>query len=326
MKCRHCQTVLGNCFVDLGSAPPSNAYLTPEQMAEPEVWYPLKVMVCEQCWLVQTEDFAGRDELFDANYAYFSSFSSTWIAHAERYVEEMIARFSLNNESHVIEVAANDGYLLQFMKTRNILCTGIEPTHSTAMAAREKGIDIVEDFFGVHLAKELLAQAKQADLITANNVLAHVPDINDFISGFTVLLKHHGIATFEFPHLFNLVKQNQFDTIYHEHFSYLSFTAVTHVFEANGLTIFDVEELSLTEAVYVYLLSEVTQASIFVLPVLNNCWKWKSEQECVPSIITLIFKIRQKWSKMDYLLFYSKQNARGKGSQLMERLQKGTHC
>lgn len=242
MKCRHCGSVLKNCFVDLGSAPPSNAYLTPEKMAGPEVCYPLKVMVCEQCWLVQTEDFAGRDELFDSNYAYFSSFSSTWLAHVERYVEEMIERFFLSAESHVVEIAANDGYLLQFVKIRNIPCTGVEPTRSTAMAARKKGIDIVEDFFGVHLAKELLAQSKQADLITANNVLAHVPNINDFVSGCAVLLKHHGVATFEFPHLLNLIEKNQFDTIYHEHFSYLSLTAVKHIFEANGLTVFDVEE------------------------------------------------------------------------------------
>jgi len=243
MKCRHCRTELGNCFVDLGSAPPSNAYLTQEQMTEPEVWYPLKVMVCEQCWLVQTEDFAGRSELFDANYAYFSSFSSTWLAHAKRYVEMMIERFSLDARSHVVEVAANDGYLLQFVKSHNIPCTGIEPTRSTATAAREKGIDIVEDFFGVRLAEELFVQQKQADLIAANNVLAHVPDINDFVSGFVALLKDHGVATFEFPHLLNLVEQNQFDTIYHEHFSYLSLTAVKSIFETNGLSIFDVEEL-----------------------------------------------------------------------------------
>ncbi len=243
MKCRHCGIALRDCFVDLGSAPPSNAYLTLDQMAGPEVWYPLKVMVCNQCWLVQTEDFAGRDELFDANYAYFSSYSSTWLAHAERYVAEVVQRFSLDDQSHVIEVAANDGYLLQFVKLRNITCTGIEPTHSTAVAAREKGIEIVEDFFGVRLAKELLAQAKQADLIAANNVLAHVPDINDFISGFTLLLKEDGIVTFEFPHLYNLVEQNQFDTIYHEHFSYLSLTSVCSILETNGLVVFDVAEL-----------------------------------------------------------------------------------
>jgi 2-polyprenyl-3-methyl-5-hydroxy-6-metoxy-1,4-benzoquinol methylase len=243
MKCRCCGAVLSNCFVDLGSAPPSNAYLTQEQMAEPEVWYPLKVMVCDQCWLVQTVDFAGRNEFFDANYAYFSSFSSTWLDHAKCYVDRMIERFSLNAESHVIEVAANDGYLLQFMKSYNIPCTGIEPTQSTAQAAREKGIYIVEDFFGNRLANELLTQAKQADLIIANNVLAHVPDINDFVSGFVVLLKPCGIATFEFPHLLNLVEKNQFDTIYHEHFSYLSLTVVNRIFKANGLSIFDVEEL-----------------------------------------------------------------------------------
>jgi len=244
MKCRHCGTELKNCFVDLGSAPPSNAYLSQAELKEPEMWYPLKVMVCEQCWLVQTEDFAGRDKFFDANYAYFSSFSCTWLSHAEKYVEDMVKRFSLTAKSYVIEVAANDGYLLQFVKSRQIPCVGIEPTHSTAEAARKKELIIIEDFFGVRLAEELKGQNKQADLIVANNVLAHVPDINDFVSGFAMLLKDNGVATFEFPHLYNLVGKNQFDTIYHEHFSYLSLTAVTHIFQSNGLNIFDVEELT----------------------------------------------------------------------------------
>lgn len=243
MKCRHCETELSDCFVDLGSAPPSNAYLTEEQLAEPESWYPLRVMVCRECWLVQTEDFTGRDQLFDADYAYFSSFSSSWLSHAQRYVEEMRSRFSLGPQSHVVEVAANDGYLLQYVKGLGIPCTGIEPTHGTAMAAREKGLEIVEEFFGVALAQKLLEQGKGSDLMAANNVLAHVPDINDFVSGFRVLLKEEGVATFEFPHLLNLVRYRQFDTIYHEHFSYLSLTALQHVFGENGMEIFDVVEL-----------------------------------------------------------------------------------
>lgn len=242
MKCRHCGSELKLPLVDLGSAPPSNAYLTEQTLKAPEKWFPLRVLVCEHCWLVQTEDFAHAHELFDAKYAYFSGFSTSWLAHSERYVTDMVARFDLNADSHMLEVAANDGYLLQYVKARNIPCTGVEPTASTAAAARAKGIPIVEDFFGVRLAKELVTQGKQADLTAANNVLAHVPDINDFVAGFSVLLKHQGVATFEFPHLFKLIAENQFDTIYHEHFSYLSLTAVNRIFTANGLTVFDVEE------------------------------------------------------------------------------------
>ena len=243
MKCRHCSAELKLTLVDLGSAPPSNAYLTIQKLQNPEKWFPLRVLVCEQCWLVQTEDFAQADELFDADYAYFSAFSSSWLTHSERYVSDMAQRFSLNEQSHVVEIAANDGYLLQYVKALGIPCTGIEPTASTASAARAKGIDIVEEFFGVNLAKQLVADGKQADLTAANNVLAHVPEINDFVAGFTALLKPNGVATFEFPHLLNLIELNQFDTIYHEHFSYLSLTAVQHIFAANGLSVFDVQEL-----------------------------------------------------------------------------------
>lgn len=243
MKCRHCNAELKLTLIDLGSAPPSNAYLTVEKLQNPEKWFPLRVLVCEECWLVQTEDFAQADELFDADYAYFSAFSSSWLAHSERYVTYMAQRFILNEQSHVVEIAANDGYLLQYVKALGIPCTGIEPTASTAGAARDKGIDIVEEFFGVNLAKQLVADGKQADLTVANNVLAHVPDINDFVAGFAKLLKPDGVATFEFPHLLNLIELNQFDTIYHEHFSYLSLTSVQHIFAVNGLTVFDVQEL-----------------------------------------------------------------------------------
>ncbi len=244
MKCRHCGTELKLPLVDLGSAPPSNAYLTEQTLHAPEKWFPLRVLVCELCWLAQTEDFAQANELFDAEYAYFSGFSSSWLTHSERYVADMVARFDLTTDSHVVEVAANDGYLLQYVKARNIPCTGVEPTASTAAAARAKGITIVEDFFGVRLAQDLVGQGKQADLTAANNVLAHVPDINDFVAGFAKVLKPQGVSTFEFPHLLKLVEENQFDTIYHEHFSYLSLTAVNRIFSANGLAVFDVEEHS----------------------------------------------------------------------------------
>lgn len=243
MKCRHCGEELNHTFIDLGSSPPSNSYLTEQTMKEPEKWYPLKVMVCDKCWLVQTEDFVGSTEMFSEDYAYFSSYSSTWLEHARKYVENMTARFNINLDSMVVEIAANDGYLLQYVKEKSIPCYGIEPTHSTAQAAREKDIEIVEDFFGIKLAKDLVEKGRQADLVAANNVLAHVPDINDFVKGFSILLKPNGVATFEFPHLLNLIKQKQFDTIYHEHYSYLSLTAVRTIFEANDLTVFDVEEI-----------------------------------------------------------------------------------
>lgn len=243
MKCRHCGSPLDLPFVDLGSAPPSNAYLRPQQLSAPEKWYPLRVLACRQCWLVQTEDYAHHAELFDGDYAYFSSFSASWLAHARRYVEAMVQRFGLDRSAHVIEVAANDGYLLQYVQERGIPCLGIEPTASTARAARAKGLSVREEFFGVALAEQLVAEGLQADLTAANNVLAHVPDINDFVAGFARILKPGGVATFEFPHLLRLVAECQFDTIYHEHFSYLSLSAVHRIFQANGLAVFDVEEL-----------------------------------------------------------------------------------
>jgi ubiquinone/menaquinone biosynthesis C-methylase UbiE len=242
MNCRHCNTKLNLTLVDLGSAPPSNAYITESIIHSPEKWFPLRVLVCEKCWLVQTEDFTQADQLFNADYAYFSGFSSGWIEHSRVYVSNMVDRFNLDENSHVVEVAANDGYLLQHVKNRNIPCIGIEPTFSTASAARDKGIHIIEDFFGERLARELLNEGRQADLAVANNVLAHVPNINDFVSGFKILLKPNGVATFEFPHLLKMINKGQFDTIYHEHFSYLSFTSVNTIFSENGLQIFDIEK------------------------------------------------------------------------------------
>lgn len=243
MKCRHCGHPLDLPFVDLATSPPSNAYLTREQLNAPERWYPLRVLVCTACWLVQTEDFAEADQLFDEDYAYFSSFSSSWLAHAEGYVTTIAERFGLGSASEVVEIAANDGYLLQYFRARGIPCLGIEPTASTAAAARDKGIPIVQEFFGRALATRLREEGHAADLMVGNNVLAHVPDINDFVGGFTILLKDEGVVTFEFPHLQNLVEQCQFDTIYHEHYSYLSLTAVDAVFRTNGLHVFDVVEI-----------------------------------------------------------------------------------
>lgn len=243
MKCRHCAAPVELPLVDLGSAPPSNAYLTESALHAVERWYPLRVLVCTNCWLAQTEDVVSAGEIFGSDYAYFSSYSDSWLAHARSYVDGMIRRFGLDARSHVVEVAANDGYLLQYVKAAGIPCTGVEPTASTAAAARARGITVVEDFFGRRLADDMAGRGLQADLMAANNVLAHVPDINDFVAGFARLLSPTGVATFEFPHLLRLVAGNQFDTIYHEHYSYLSLTAVDRIFAANGLRVFDVEEL-----------------------------------------------------------------------------------
>jgi len=243
VNCRHCGHGLDQTFLDLGSAPPSNAYLDRAGLEAPERWFPLRLLVCGNCWLVQTADYAGRELLFGDDYAYFSSFSSSWLAHARTYVAAMTERFGLGRDSCVVEVAANDGYLLRYVQERGIGCYGVEPTRSTAEAARAIGIEIVEEFFGSALATELAAAGRGADLMTANNVLAHVPDINDFVTGFAILLKPAGVATFEFPHLLRMIAENQFDTAYHEHFSYLSLLAIEAIFVSNGLQVFDVEQL-----------------------------------------------------------------------------------
>ena len=244
MNCRGCGTSLALPLIDLGTSPPSNAYVRADQLEQAEQWVPLKVAVCQQCWLVQTEDYTRADSLFDAEYAYFSSFSSTWLAHADRYVAEMVERFGLTADSRVVEIAANDGYLLQYVAGRGIPCLGVEPTRSTAQAAREKGLEIRELFFGRHTAAQLVGEGWSADLMTANNVLAHVPDINDFLGGFATLLKPTGVVTFEFPQLLTLMAGQQFDTLYHEHYSYLSLTAVQTLCMRNGLEVFDVSQLS----------------------------------------------------------------------------------
>ena len=243
MKCRHCGSDVSHVLVDLGAAPPSNAFLTKLALKRPERFFPLRVMVCESCWLVQAEAYSRAAELFNEEYAYFSSFSSEWLSHAEKYVDQMVERFGLTKVSMVGEVAANDGYLLQFVKGKGINCYGIEPTASTANAARQKGVEIVQDFLNVKLASELRQQGRTVDLLAANNVLAHVPDINDFSQACHMLLKPDGVFTCEFPHLLNLISQHQFDTIYHEHFSYLSFGTVVNIFAKNGLNVFNAEKL-----------------------------------------------------------------------------------
>ena len=243
MQCRFCKTELENVFIDLVNSPASNSFLTEGQLNEPETFYPLKVFTCHHCFLVQVDEYKKSDAIFDSNYVYFSSYSTSWLQHAKEYTDLMIHRFGYKESSLVIEVASNDGYLLQYFKQNNIPVLGIEPTANTAAAAQEKGIDSVVDFFGSKLAKELAAKNIKADLLLGNNVLAHVPDIVDFVSGLKIILNETGVITMEFPHLMQLVDNNQFDTIYHEHFSYLSFHTVKEIFASQGLEMFDVQEI-----------------------------------------------------------------------------------
>ena len=242
MNCRHCGSHLEHTFLDLGFAPPSNAYLNQADLTKPEKYYPLKVKACSHCWLVQTEDYAQADELFSSDYAYFSSTSSGWLAHATNYAKSMIERFKLNANSFVMEIASNDGYLLKNFVDAGVPCLGIEPTASTADAAEKLGIPVLREFFGEALGKQL-AIKQQADLIAGNNVYAHVPDINDFTRGLKAALKSSGTITLEFPHLMRLIEHTQFDTVYHEHFSYLSLYTVDRIFKAAGLRVWDVDQL-----------------------------------------------------------------------------------
>lgn len=244
MKCRHCLAELALPLVDLGFAPPSNAYLTPANLHAPEKYFPLRVLVCTQCWLVQTEDYAQAGELFSADYAYFSSTSTGWLDHAAMYAVAMTRQLRLSQDSLVIEIASNDGYLLKNFVAAGIPCLGIEPTASTAAAAESLGIPVLREFFGEELGTRLAVNGKQADLVAGNNVYAHVPDINDFTRGLKVVLKPGGTVTLEFPHLMRLIEHTQFDTIYHEHFSYLTLCTVERIFTAAGLRIWNVEELT----------------------------------------------------------------------------------
>ena len=241
-ECRFCGTPVQQTFADLGMSPLSNAYLRPEQLSQMEPFYPLRARVCGECFLVQLEQFEAPEKIF-GDYAYFSSYSESWLNHARKYAEGMTERFRLNGKSLVVEVASNDGYLLQYFQAKGIPVLGVEPAQNVAQAAEKKGVRTVTKFFGVRTARELLADGLPADLIVGNNVLAHVPDLGDFVAGLKLLLKPSGIITVEFPHLLRLIEGNQFDTIYHEHFSYFSFCTAENVFAKHGLTVFDVEEL-----------------------------------------------------------------------------------
>jgi hypothetical protein len=242
-QCRFCSAALRHTFVDLGMSPLANSYITPQQLNAPEPFYPLHAYVCEHCFLVQLEEFATPSHIF-SDYAYFSSYSDTWLHHAKTYTDMIVARLGLHSHSQVVEVGSNDGYLLQFFVARGISVLGIDPAANVAPAAREKGVPTVVKFFGESTARDLVAQGYRADLLIGNNVLAQVPTLNDFVTGIKVFLHPQGVVTMEFPHLMHLIAEHQFDTIYHEHFSYFSLGTVTKIFTEHGMTIFDVEELS----------------------------------------------------------------------------------
>lgn len=243
MHCRFCGAPLTHVFIDLFNAPASNSFLREEQLAEPEVFYPLKVFVCDRCFLVQVDEYKKSDAIFNNDYVYFSSYSKSWLEHAKKYAGDMVARFGFDASSFVMELASNDGYLLQYFQEKKIPVLGIEPTANTAEVALAKGIDTRVAFFGKTLAEALVAEDRRPHLLLGNNVLAHVPDIVDFVKGMSIVLAPGGIITMEFPHLMRLVEHSQFDTIYHEHFSYLSLVTVQRIFAAQGLRLFDVEEL-----------------------------------------------------------------------------------
>ena len=243
MKCRFCQTELQHLFIDLINSPATNSFLTIENLSEPEIFFPLKVFTCHRCFLVQLDEYKKSGDIFNNDYVYFSSFSKSWLKHAKNYTDMMVERFGLNSQSKVIEIASNDGYLLQYFKEKNIPVLGIEPTENTAEVARKKGIESINRFFGTQLAGEMIAKNIKADLLIGNNVLAHVPDVVDFVSALKIVLKNEGVITMEFPHLMQLIDNNQFDTIYHEHYSYFSFHTVKEIFESQDLEIFDVDEI-----------------------------------------------------------------------------------
>ncbi|MGH2746014.1 MAG: methyltransferase domain-containing protein, partial [Thermoleophilaceae bacterium] len=239
--CRFCGTPLTHVLADLGMSPLANSYLSEEELGQMEPFYPLRALVCHECFLVQLEDYETPDVIF-SDYAYFSSYSTTWLEHSKRYAEMAIERFQLDEQSQVVELASNDGYLLQYFAERGIPVLGIEPAANVAQVAREKGIRTMVKFFGRATAREVAAMMK-ADLVIGNNVLAHVPDLNDFVGGMKLVLGPRGVITMEFPHLLHLIGRNEWDTIYHEHFSYFSFFTVSKVFARHGMTLFDVEEL-----------------------------------------------------------------------------------
>lgn len=312
MNCRFCHTPLEHVFIDLFNSPASNSFLTAEQLNEPETFYPLKVFTCPTCFLVQVDEYKKSDAIFDSDYVYFSSFSTSWLAHSKRYVAAMTERFGLSGQSLVVEVASNDGYLLQYFVEKQIPVLGIEPTTNTAAVAIEKGVTTITRFFGTELASELAEQGTRADLLLGNNVLAHVPDIVDFVKGMKILLNPEGVVTMEFPHLLQLVDNNQFDTIYHEHFSYLSFTTVQQLFAAQGLTLFDVDELPTHGgSLRIYAKHEADQSKV-ISPNVVAMIRKEAETGLTTMAYYEGFQQRALNVKLDLLDFLTKQKRAGK--------------
>ncbi len=313
MQCRFCNTELEYVFIDLVNSPASNSFLTEEQLNEPETFYPLKVYTCHECFLVQVDEYKKSDAIFNSEYAYFSSFSTSWLAHAKKYTEEMTERFGLNESSQVIEIASNDGYLLQYFKEKNIPVMGIEPTANTAEAAMHKGIKTIVEFFGVELADRLANHWDvKADLLLGNNVLAHVPDLVDFVTGMKILLADSGVITMEFPHLMQLVDNNQFDTIYHEHFSYLSFYTVKRIFESAGLELFDVEELRTHGGSLRIYAKHQEDSTKKVEPAIENLLKKEEQKGMLNLDYYSGFQKKALAVKMELLSFLIEQKKAGK--------------
>lgn len=311
MNCRYCGAPLCHTFLDLGFAPPSNSYLRVEDLNQPETYFPLKIRLCDQCWLVQTEDYARAEELFSPDYAYFSSTSSTWLEHARRYVQATTRRLRLDRDSFVIEVASNDGYLLKNFIKDGIPCLGIEPTASTAAVAEAVGVPVLREFFGEAVGLTLAAEGRQADLIVGNNVYAHVPDINDFTRGLAAALKPEGTITLEFPHLLRLIQNNQFDTVYHEHFSYLSIHTVRRIFEAAGLRIYDIEELT-THGGSVRVYGCHVDAALAQQPGVERLLRLEVDGNLQNLATYHIFQARADRVKNDLLAFLLEQKRLGK--------------
>ena len=312
MKCRFCGHTLEKVFIDLINAPPSNSYLTKEQLNEPEAYFPLRVFVCEHCWLVQIDEYKKSDEIFSEDYAYFSSYSQSWVKHAEDYVEMICKRLSLSKSLRVMEIASNDGYLLQFFVAKGIPCFGVEPSAGTAEAAEIKGIESIIDFFGSNLADRIVKERGKQDLVIGNNVLAHVPDINDFVGSLKTVLSDAGTITMEFPHLLRLIQCNQFDTIYHEHFSYFSLNTVEKIFLAHGLKIYDVEELTTHGGSLRIYASHVNNDSRGVTSEVESIKEKEKEFGLLDSKIYDSFQKKADAVKNSFLSFLLEQKRMGK--------------
>lgn len=312
MTCRFCSNKLTHEFIDLVNSPASNSFLIKEQLNKPEISYPLKVYVCDRCFLVQIDEYQKSNEIFNDEYVYFSSYSKSWLEHAKDYVDLMVSRFKIHENSTVIEIASNDGYLLQFFKKRNIPVLGIEPTKNTADIAISKGIDTMIDFFSTSLSQSIVDEGIKADLILGNNVLAHVPDVVDFVNGMKILLNENGVITMEFPHLMQLIDNNQFDTIYHEHYSYFSFYVVKNIFESIGLEIFHVDEISTHGGSLRIYAKHKDDNSKFVTKEVNNLIEREISQGICDSKYYDGFQLRAEIVKLDFLSFLIEKKREGK--------------